>query len=149
MEQAADTLIPLARGVAHILFAVALIFAGFSSAITGAMAGSYAIGGFFSHPPSAGTRPWHHETRPFRIGFLVVLGLGTIIPLLPLNPLRVILASQTALGVLLIFSAVPLLLMMRRREYAGCYANGPLLNYLGWLAAGRLISNCYLLSVSF
>ncbi|MGD0152476.1 MAG: Nramp family divalent metal transporter [Thermacetogeniaceae bacterium] len=150
LEQAADTLIPLAGGVAHLLFAIVLVFAGFSSAITGAMAGSYAIGGFFFHPPSEGVLPWHHETRPFRIGFLVVLVLGTIIPLLPINPLQVILASQATLGILLIFSAVPLLLLMRKREYVGSYRNGPLFNCLGWLAVGVLVFiNCYLLFVFF
>jgi manganese transport protein len=133
LEQAAATLSPIAGPVARALFAIALIFAGFSSAITGAMAGSYAIGGFFLE------KHWHHENRPFRIGFLIVLVLGGLIALLPINPLHIILASQAVLGILLIFSAVPLVILMHRRDFVGDYVNSPTIHVMGWIVVAFLI----------
>lgn len=125
IADAAITLTPLAGELAHYLFALALFFAGFASSITGAMAGSYGIGGFVF-----GTQ--HHSDKPFRLGFIAILAMALIIVCLGLDPLGVLVISQAVLGVLLPFTVIPLLLLMRRRSLVGSYINRAAFHYLGW-----------------
>lgn len=132
IEEADRTLEPLAGPLAHYLFAGGLVLAGFASAITGSMAGSYAVGGFL-------TGSVHHAQPLFRKGFVGILAVASLFLFTSANPLTVMVLSQAFLGVLLPFSAIPLLIIMRRRDLVGDYANGPVFHGLGWAATILII----------
>ncbi len=154
LDDAARTLEPVAGTLARTVFALALVLAGLASSITGAMAGSYAAGGFFpwrKAAPNAGVQVtpepgWHHTSGPFRVGFLVVLALAMAGLALTRNPLATMVLSQATLGVLLPFTIVPLLILTSRREVMGKWVNTPAVRVLGWIIAAVVIGlNAYLL----
>lgn len=128
ITDASLSLKPLLGTFAKDVFAIALIFAGFSSSITGLMAGAYGVCGF------AGWREEMHSTE-FRGSFLVILFLSLFFLLLGANPLYTIILTQVVLGLLLPFSLIPLLLLMRRRDLVGQFTNGPFFHYAGWTAS--------------
>lgn len=107
LEQAAETLAPLAGGAARTLFAVGLVAAGFASTITGVMASAYGVGGFLY-------RSQHHHDKPFRLIAAAVTGVALVIVSLDADALWLMVASQAALAVLLPCTVVPLLLISRR-----------------------------------
>ncbi|HEY3316280.1 MAG TPA: Nramp family divalent metal transporter [Bacillota bacterium] len=143
LEQAAATLEPIAGSMARVVFAVALVLAGLASAITGSMAGSYAVGGFFRLWRRNGG--WHHEKWPFRLGFLAVLVVAVAALFFVSNPLTAMVFSQAILGVLLPFTIIPLLILTGRKTVMGEWANPPVVQALGWVIAGVVIAlNGYL-----
>lgn len=154
LEDAARTLEPIAGSLARTVFALALILAGLASGITGAMAGSYAAGGFFpwrrrrvgGRPGVAGEPGWHHASGPFRVGFLVVLGLAAAGLVVTRNPLSTMVLSQALLGVMLPFTIIPLLILTSRPAMMGKWVNPPVVKVLGWAIAAVVIGlNGYLL----
>ncbi len=163
LDDAARTLEPIAGALARTVFALALILAGLASGITGAMAGSYAAGGFFpwrrrrgarrpsvdlgGSPAGASPEPgWHHASGPFRVGFLVVLGLAVAGLALTRNPLSTMVLSQALLGVMLPFTIIPLLILTSRPALMGKWVNPPVVKVLGWAIAAVVIGlNGYLL----
>jgi len=179
LDDAARTLEPIAGTLARTVFALALVLAGLAAGITGAMAGSYAVGGFFpwrrgaagargrgahrwgAHRWGAGGRGtgrpatdlqvtpepgWHHASRPFRTGFLIVLGLAVTGLALTRNPLSTMVLSQALLGVMLPFTIIPLLILTGRPSLMGKWVNPPAVKALGWAIAIVVIGlNGYLL----
>ncbi|MHB8945766.1 MAG: Nramp family divalent metal transporter [Bacillota bacterium] len=168
LDDAARTLEPIAGAMARTVFALALVLAGLASGITGAMAGSYAAGGFFPWrrrrvadkprvdvsvspvsvgPAAAAPEPgWHHASGPFRVGFLVVLGLAVAGLALTRNPLSTMVLSQALLGVMLPFTIIPLLILTSRPALMEKWVNPPVVKVLGWAIAAVVIGlNGYLL----
>jgi manganese transport protein len=112
---AAETLAPLAGPAAKTVFALALVAAGFASAVTGMMASAYGVGGFLH-------RSQHHHDKPFRLIAAAVTAIAFVVVTLDADALWLMVGSQAALAVLLPATVVPLLLLsrgVRRRALAG------------------------------
>lgn len=130
IQEAHRLLEPLVGGgVAPLLFALALLAAGQSSAITGTLAGQIVMEGFLE----IRIPPWLRRllTRLAAIvpavGTLLVFGEEKTGPLLIL--------SQVVLSLQLPFAVVPLVRFVSDRKTMGPFAVGPLLKALGWLSA--------------
>lgn len=107
LEQAAETLAPLAGGAARTVFALGLIAAGFASTVTGMMASAYGVGGFLH-------RSQHHKDKPFRIIAAAVACVALVVVTIDSNALWLMVASQAALAILLPCTVAPLLLLSAR-----------------------------------
>jgi manganese transport protein len=106
LAEAAETLAPLVGTAAKTLFALALVAAGFASAVTGMMASAYGVGGFLH-------KSQHHHDRPFRLIAAAVTCVAFVIVLLDSDSLWLMVGSQAALAILLPATVIPLLLLSR------------------------------------
>lgn len=109
LEQAAETLAPIAGRAAHVVFALALVAAGFASTITGMMASAYGVGGFIRGAQ-------HHDDKPFRLIAAAVTIVAFVVVIFDTNALWLMVGSQAALAVLLPCTVVPLLWLSRGRH---------------------------------
>lgn len=120
----AEQLEPLFGSTAKGFFAVGLLAAGWTSAITAPLAAAYA---------TAGVLGWERDLRSARMrcvwGLIVLLGSATAA--LAQRPIAAILFAQAANGVLLPLVAIFLLLVMNRRDLLGERRNGAFANLLG------------------
>lgn len=122
IEQAHATLGPLLGGASATLFAVALLCSGLSSSTVGTMAGQMILEGFLQVRFSIFLR-----RLLTLLPALIVIGIG-------LDPLRILLLSQAALSFTLPFALIPLLILTRRITVMDRFANGPVIQTLGWLS---------------
>ncbi|BCJ86362.1 Nramp family divalent metal transporter [Effusibacillus dendaii] len=127
IEQAHATLTPLLGTASSMIFGIALLSAGLSSATTGTMAGQSILEGFM-----------HIRLSPF------VTRLITMIPALVLiglqvDTLQVLVLSQVVLSLQLPFTIVPLILFTRSKKLMGEFANKPWVNTLAYLIAAIVI----------
>ena len=120
----AEQLEPLLGSAASYFFALGLLAAGLSSAITAPLAASYA---------TAGVLDWATDLRDwkFRSVWALVIAAGTVFALLGKSPIEVILFAQAANGVLLPLIAIFLLVVMNRSDLLGEHKNGAMANVLG------------------
>jgi len=116
LPQAQATLKPLLGTAAALIFAVALIFSGFSSSLTAGMAGASIFAGIFQEPLDL-------KDRHSRAGlFLALLGGLSIIFFLP-DPFQGLLWSQIVLSIQLPLTIVPLVLLTSSPKVMGKYVN--------------------------
>jgi manganese transport protein len=122
--QMAEQLEPLLGAFAKYFFAIGILAAGVTSAITAPLAAAYA---------TSGALGWERNLRSmrFRTVWAVVLVVGTVLAALGTNPVAAIVFAQAANGVLLPFVAVFLLFVMNRSDLLGEYRNGTVANVLG------------------
>lgn len=115
---------PLLGPWARVLFAVGLLAAGLTSAITAPLAAAYA---------TAGALGWRRDLSDFRLRavWMGVLAAGILFAALGASPVPAILFAQVANGLLLPFIAIFLLLAVNDRRWMGDRVNGPLLNTAG------------------
>ncbi|HEX7051396.1 MAG TPA: Nramp family divalent metal transporter [Longimicrobiales bacterium] len=115
---------PLLGSWARIAFALGLLAAGLSSAITAPLAAAYA---------TAGALGWPRDLRDRRLRgvWLTVVLAGALSAISGVRPIQAILFAQVANGVLLPAVAVFLLLAANDRRRMGRWANGPVLNIIG------------------
>jgi manganese transport protein len=106
LGQAAETLAPLVGGAAKVVFALALVAAGFASTVTGMMASAYGVGGFLH-------KSQHHHDRPFRFIAAAVTIVAFAVLALDSDALWLMVGSQAALAILLPATVIPLLLLAR------------------------------------
>lgn len=110
---------------ATILFAIGLLAAGMTSAVTAPLAAAYALSGTFGWP--ADLKSWR-----FRAVWMTVLACGAVVALtLNASPTEVILVAQVANGLLLPLMAAFLLIAVNNRERMGSHVNGAAANLLG------------------
>ncbi|HUG39463.1 MAG TPA: Nramp family divalent metal transporter [Longimicrobiales bacterium] len=117
---------PLLGSWARVLFAVGLLAAGLTSAITAPLAAAYATAGALGWPRDL-------SAPRFRAVWMAVLAAGIVFAALGASPVPVILFAQVANGLLLPAIAVFLLLAVNDRRWMGDRANGPVLNGAGVL----------------
>jgi manganese transport protein len=116
LPQAQATLKPLLGTAAALIFAVALLFSGFSSSLTAGMAGASIFAGIFQEPLDL-------KDRHSRAGlFLALLGGLLVIFFLP-DPFQGLLWSQIVLSIQLPLTVVPLVLLTSSPKVMGKYAN--------------------------
>jgi len=120
----ASQLEPLLGSWASGCFAVGLLAAGLTSAITAPLAAAYAVCGALGWPLS-------FSDKRFRAVWMVVLLAGTVFAAVGTKPLAAIIFAQAANGFLLPIVAVFLLLVMNKAELLGSYRNGWRANLLG------------------
>lgn len=127
IENAADMAVqlePLLGPRARLFFAVGLLAAGLTSAITAPLAAAYA---------TAGALGWPRELRDARLRavWILVLAAGIVFAGLGVRPVPAILFAQVANGVLLPAIAVFLLVAVNDRTSMGDRANGRAMNIAG------------------
>jgi len=116
---------PWARG----FFALGLLAAGITSAVTAPLAAAYA---------ACGVLGWKRELRAprFRAVWLLVLGVGTGFAVAGVRPVTAILFAQVANGVLLPAVVAFLLLAVNDGPRLGRWRNGRALNLAGLVVMG-------------
>ncbi len=128
IEQAHATLGPLLGGASATLFAVALLCSGLSSSTVGTMAGQMILEGFLQVRFSIFLR-----RLLTLLPALIVIGIG-------LDPLRILLLSQAALSFTLPFALIPLLILTQRVTVMDRFANGRVIQALGWLSTAIILT---------
>jgi manganese transport protein len=128
LPQAQATLKPLLGNAAAVIFALALLFSGFSSSITAGMAGGSIFAGIFQ-------KPFNSSDRHSRMGIYVTLfgALGIIFFLQ--DPFQGLLWSQIILSIQLPLTIVPLILLTSSSRVMGKYANSRGNQILLWAVA--------------
>lgn len=127
IESASDMarqLRPLLGPGAHACFAIGLLSAGLTSAITAPLAAAYAASGILGW--QAGLKSWR-----FRAIWGGVIMTGSICAWFGHRPISAIIFAQAANGILLPWIAVVLLIVMNRKDLLGAHVNGTAANLLG------------------
>jgi manganese transport protein len=137
IQEAHRTLGPLLGPASATIFAIALLCSGLSSSTVGTLAGQMILEGFLQVRFSIFLR-----RLLTLLPAMIVIGLG-------LDPLRILVLSQVVLSFTLPFALVPLIVLCSRRTLMGGFANGPVINFLGWLTVGLILAlNVVLLGLS-
>ncbi len=108
IEQASETLKPLAGPLAGFLFALALVFAGIGSSVTSSMAEVNVITGFLGKPEDP-------KTLLYKISVFITAIPSFIIILSGMDTFRILIFSQVVLSIQLPFTLVPLLMLCRNK----------------------------------
>ncbi len=111
---------------ARMVFALGLIGAGFSSALTAPVATGYVLAEMMDGAGDPARR-----ARIFKGTALAVVIIGTLFAVFAVNPVELILIAQSANGLLLPILAAFLLWVASRRASLGSFANGPVANTAG------------------
>ena len=117
IEQASETLKPLAGPLAGFLFALALVFAGVGSSVTSSMAEVNVITGFLGKPEDP-------RTFLYRVSVFVTAIPSFIIILSGIDTFRILIFSQVILSIQLPFTLVPLLILCRNRGIMASFRSG-------------------------
>src|SRR5215208_1535162 len=138
IEGAFDGLRQTVSGNAATVFGVALLASGFASSSVGTMSGQVVMQGFIRRRIPIFLR------RAITLApALVVLGIG-------LDPTSALVISQVVLSFGIPFALIPLLLIARRRDVMGAFANPPWLSALAAVLGGLIIAlNVFLLQQVF
>lgn len=137
LEETAMRLEALFGLPARIVFAMGLIGAGFSSALTAPLATGYVLAEMLAKGPNGNNDP-DRRTRIFKTTALAVIAIGTAFAFFAVNPVELILIAQSANGLLLPILAAFLLWVASRKASLGAFANGPLAN----IAGGAVVLVC-------
>lgn len=108
IEQASETLKPLAGPLAGFLFALALVFAGVGSSVTSSMAEVNVITGFLGKPEDP-------RTFLYKISVFITAIPSFVIIMCGMDTFRILIFSQVVLSIQLPFTLVPLLILCRKR----------------------------------
>lgn len=143
LPQAHELLKPFLGPASAVIFAVALLFAGFSSSVTAGMAGGTISAGIFGETYSVGDR---HT----RMGVVATILAALAAVFFVGNPFDGLLVSQMLLSFQLPFTIFLQLYLTSSQKVMGRYKNTPLHNVLLW-GTGIAVTalNVYLLAESF
>lgn len=139
LSQAHELMTPLIGPASAVIFAVALLFAGFSSSITAGMTGGIIVAGIFEEP-------YGIHDKHTKIGVLSTLILAIVIILFIENPFQGLLISQMLLSIQLPITIFLQLYLTSSGKVMGEYKNSKRNNVLLW-GTGILVTilNIYLL----
>jgi len=116
LQQAQETLRPLLGNSAAMVFAIALLLAGFSSSITASMAGASIFTGFFKEPLDLAD---NHS----RLGVLITV-IGALVVIFFLgNPFQGLIWSQVVLSIQLPWTIFGLIYLTSSKKVMGKYKN--------------------------
>lgn len=139
IEQASETLKPLAGPLAGLLFAIALVFAGVGSSVTSSMAEANVITGFLGKPEDP-------RTLLYRVSVFVTAIPSFLIIILSMDTFRILIFSQVVLSIQLPFTLVPLLILCRKQKVMGIFKSSRLeFSLAAVIAAIVIVLNLYLL----
>jgi manganese transport protein len=143
IQQASETLRPLAGSLAQLIFGVALLVAGLSSSITSSLATANVVTGYLGKPEDP-------HSRIYRLGLIVLALPAVVLIIAGLNPFRALILSQVVLSIQLPLTIIPLMVLARRRTVMGDERMGTLAVVTGWLVAAVIIGlNVFLLYQTF
>jgi Mn2+/Fe2+ NRAMP family transporter len=120
----AEQLGPLVGEAARVCFALGLLAAGLTSAVTAPLAAAWAVAGACGWPPRL-------DDVRFRAVWAAVLAAGTAFAVTDAQPLATILFAQAANGLLLPVVAIALLWVANREDLLGPHRNGLTSNVAG------------------
>ncbi len=112
IEQASETLKPIAGPLAGFLFAVALVFAGVGSSVTSSMAEVNVITGFLGKPEDP-------RTLLYKVSVFITAIPSFMIILSGMDTFKILIFSQVVLSIQLPFTLIPLLILCRKRPIMG------------------------------
>ncbi|MGE5894599.1 MAG: Nramp family divalent metal transporter [bacterium] len=128
LQQAEATLKPLLGNAAAIVFAVALVLAGFSSSITASMAGASIFAGIF-------LEPYDIKDSHSRIGAAITVAGALVIIVFLTDPFKGLIWSQIALSIQLPWTVFALIKLTSSNRVMGKYANPPSHRISLWIIA--------------
>lgn len=135
IQQAHKMLAPLlGTTLASVAFALALLFAGQSSTITGTMAGQIVMEGFLNFR----MRPWLRRLITRLVA--VIPAVLTISYLGESATYQLLIFSQVILSLQLPFAVIPLIQFTSDRARMGSFANPPWVKVLSWSVAALILS---------
>jgi manganese transport protein len=138
IEEAHRTLEPLLGSAASVIFAVALLASGLSSATVGTMAGQVIMQGFLRRY----IPPWVRRLVTL-IPSLIVIAIG-------LEPTRTLVISQVVLSLGLPFAVIPLVMFTARKDIMGVLVNSRTTTLLAGAAAALIVvMNIFLIYQTF
>jgi manganese transport protein len=117
IEQASETLKPLAGPLAGFVFALALVFAGVGSKVTSSMAEVNVITGFLGKPEDP-------RTLLYKISVFITAIPSFVIILCSMDTFRILIFSQVVLSIQLPFTLIPLVLLCRNRRIMDDFRSG-------------------------
>lgn len=120
LEQAQNLLIPLLGNGAGIVFAIALLCAGFASTITSALAGGSIFSGIFKEP-------FNVEDKHSRYGIYLSLLIALAIVFCITDPFKGLIYSQVLLSMQLPFTVFLQIYLTSSKKVMGRFANGALM----------------------
>ena len=126
LSQAQATLKPLVGDAAAIIFALALILAGFSSSVTAAMAGGSIFAGMYQEP-------FDVSDSHSRMGILITIAGGLLLVFFISDPFQGLIWSQIALSIQLPWTIFSLIFLTSSPKVMGKYANTKLNKIHLWL----------------
>ena len=126
LSQAQATLKPLVGDAAAIIFALALILAGFSSSVTAAMAGGSIFAGMYQEP-------FDVSDSHSRTGILITIGGGLLLIFFISDPFKGLIWSQIALSIQLPWTIFSLVFLTSSARVMGKYANTKINKIHLWL----------------
>jgi manganese transport protein len=126
LSQAQATLKPLVGDAAAIIFALALILAGFSSSVTAAMAGGSIFAGMCQEP-------FDVSDSHSRTGILITIGGGLLLVFFISDPFKGLIWSQIALSIQLPWTIFSLVFLTSSARVMGKYANTKINKIHLWL----------------
>ena len=126
LSQAQATLKPLVGDAAAIIFALALILAGFSSSVTAAMAGGSIFAGMYQEP-------FDVSDSHSRMGILITIAGGLLLVFFISDPFQGLIWSQIALSIQLPWTIFSLIFLTSSSKVMGKYANTKISKIHLWL----------------
>jgi manganese transport protein len=112
IEQAAETLRPLAGHLASTLFGVALLCSGLGSSVTSSMAQAHVVTGYLGQPGDTKSKPWRLALLLTSLPAMAVIALG-------FDSFQLLIFSQVVLSLQLPLTIIPLLALARSRNVMG------------------------------
>lgn len=142
LEDAYKTLIPLFGSFAAVVFAVALLSAGISSSITGALSGQAIMDGLMDFKIPL----W---IRRLITRFVNLVPL-TVAILLGIEPLDVLVYSQVILSIMIPLPLIPIIIFSSQKAVMGDLVNRKVTTVFAWIFAAVILAfNFYLLASLF
>lgn len=126
LSQAQVMLKPLLGNTASIIFAVALLFAGVSSAVTAGMAGGSIISGIFAEP-------YDIEDNHTRLGVLATILSAVIIIFIVKNPFDALIYSQMLLSIQLPITIFLQIYLTSSKKVMGKFKNSTIDRVALWI----------------
>lgn len=137
-EQAAEALRPIAGNAAFFLFSLGLIGTGLLAVPVLAGSVAYAVGE---------ARGWHiglerplNEARPFYVVIALAILVGVGLGFTPLDPIKALLWSAVANGVIVVPIMVAMMIMASRRSLMGRFTASRWQVALGWAATAVMMA---------
>ncbi|MBI5847745.1 MAG: Nramp family divalent metal transporter [Nitrospirae bacterium] len=128
LPQAQATLKPLLGNASGVVFALALLLAGFSSSITAAMAGGSIFAGMFREP-------FDMADSHSRIGIIITFAGALLIVFFLKDPFQGIIWSQIALSLQLPWTIFSLIALTSSRSVMGKFSNSSRDKIVLWVSA--------------
>jgi manganese transport protein len=125
LAQAEATLRPLLGNSAALVFATALLFAGFSSSISSALAGGSIFAGYFGEPLDV-------TDSHSRLGVMLSIGLAALAILFLTDPFQGLIWSQVALSIQLPWTVFGLIMLTSSERVMGIHRNTGMEKWMLW-----------------